>query len=488
MIPHQVRTLTVQVLVSALLAGAVGEAQIAERPRDTAPSPRKPYLRKPDVHGIEQWLVVVNHHVTMRELTTTAEDVATLDGTCAPSDVVLTNVTTGIVVDDKGYVLTQLVNLPPGSSNPTIVIQTQDRHEFRARFIGQDGATGLCVLQAPGLQVTPPPMHSLILPKHKSAVQDARLPAKSPTVRIMLPMFQPAAPSTGSPQSEVSSSHLVWNEVVTDWVMAPALDLPAEANCGVAVDSQNRLVAIVQPRGKQLRVIPTADVKRVLQRILAAGKSVPHGWLGIEGKTLATFPAEERVRFKVSTAQGVVVTAVVPGSPAEEAGLVPGDVILQANDRPLESRRELNEVVVSHAAGDTLKLLVERDGQLKVCQVILGSPDDMPTLKAPPAEHLAVGLVVSELTSQLAQFFGVAGGLLVTQVLPDSPAASAGLRSGDVIVNAGGQPVRRAGDLSTAIFQALGQPGDPAVTIEIIRERQVQRLLLTLPPPLPPKH
>ncbi|QUV99642.1 PDZ domain-containing protein [Chloracidobacterium sp. MS 40/45] len=488
MLSHSARALTMKVLAGALLSGAIGYAQVAERPRDAASASRKPDLRRSDTAGVGRWLVIVNHHVTMGELTAAAEDVSTaaLDGTCAPSDVVLTNVTTGIVVDDKGHVLTQLVNVPPGPGNPTIVVQTQDRQEFQARFIGRDGATGLCVLQVPGLQVAPPTMHALAAPGRKLAVRDARASAKPLTVRIMLPMFQPPAAHATPGRAEESASRLVWDEVVTDWVVDPSLALPVEANCGVAVDSQNRLVAIVQPKGRQLRVLPVADVKRVMHRIISAGKSVPHGWLGIEGKTLATFPAEERARFGASATQGVVVTAVVPGSPAEEAGLAPGDLILTANDQPLESRRELNEVVVSHAAGETLTLLVERGGQQHVCEVTLGSPEDMPTPRVPDAEHLAIGLVTSDLTTQLAQFFGVAGGLLVTHVLADSPAAAAGLRSGDVIVRVDGQPVRRGRDLSAVMLQSLSQQGEAPVTVEIIRERQPQQLLLALPLP-PPK-
>jgi serine protease Do len=88
--------------------------------------------------------------------------------------------------------------------------------------------------------------------------------------------------------------------------------------------------------------------------------------------------------------------------------------------------------------------------------------------------------------TQLAQFFGVAGGLLVTHVLSDSPAAAAGLRSGDVIVRVDGQPVRRSHDLSAVILQSLSQQREAPVTVEIIRERQAQQLLLTLPLP-PPK-
>ncbi len=243
----------------------------------------------------------------------------------------------------------------------------------------------------------------------------------------------------------------------------------------------------MQPKGKHFHVLPIADVKRVVQRILTAGKSVPHGWLGIEGKTLATFPAKDRARLSVSSAHGVVVTAVVPGSPAEEAGLAPGDVILAANDHPLESRRQLNDIVVSHAAGEILKLLVERGGQQHVCQVTLGSPEDTPVSRSPVAdEHLAIGLVTSELTAQLAKFFGVTGGLLVTHVFPDSPAAAAGLRSGDVIVKLDGQPVRQSSDLSAVVLHVLAQKGDAPITVEIVRERQAQQLLLPLPL-LPPK-
>lgn len=469
----------------ALWLGGVGRAQVAERPRS------EPSLRRADPTGVARWLVTVTHHVTMGELTAAMEDAATtavLDGACAPTDIVLTNVTTGVVVDAEGHVLTQLANLPPGHHNPTIVVQTHDRQAFRAKFIGRDGATGMCVLHVPGLPVAPPPMSSIAPPKPRWAVREARPPVKSPTVRIMLPMFQPTKASAPRGRAE-EPPPLVWDEIVADWEMEPLLALPVGANCGVAIDNRNRLVAIVQPKEQRLRVLPVEDVKRVTRRIIAAGRSVPHGWLGIEGKTLATFPADERARLSVQAGYGVVVTAVVPGSPAEEAGLAPGDVILKADDRPLESRRELNEVVVGHAAGDVLELLVERAGKVRTCRVTLGSPDEAPTLKPPPAEHLAVGLATTDLTAQLSAFFGVSGGLLVAHVIPDSPAAAAGLRSGDVIVAVDGQPIRQHEDFSAALLRAASQNSEQnseaVVTLEIIRERQARRLVVALPLPSP---
>ncbi|MCS7078503.1 MAG: PDZ domain-containing protein [Chloracidobacterium sp.] len=468
-------------LVGSVLFFAVGQSQVVERLRSNPPA------RKADPTGVGQWLVTVTHHVTMGELTAVMEDAATaavLDGACAPTDIVLTNVTTGVVVDAEGHVLTQLANLPPGHKNPTIVVQTHDRQTFRARFIGRDGATGMCVLHVPGLPVAPPPVASIAPPKPKFSVRETRTPGKPPTVRIMLPMFRPTTASTLHSRPE-ELPPLVWDEIVTDWETELLLAPPAEANCGVAVDERNRLVAIVQPKDRRLRVLPMEDVRRVTQRIIAAGQSVPHGWLGIEGKTLTTFPADERARLSVQSAYGVVVTAVVPGSPAEEAGLTPGDVILKADGRPLESRRELNEVVVGHAAGDVLELVVERAGKPRTCRVTLGSPEEAPTLKPPPAEHLAIGLITSDMTPQLAAFFGAAGGLLVTHVVPDSPAAVAGFRSGDVITAVDGQPVHSSEDLSAALLRSMSRDGETSVTLDIIRERQAQRLVVSLPAPTP---
>lgn len=483
--PYPLRAVAAPCLASALLLGGSALAQTSERLRDE-PSP----ARRSDPSVAGRWLVIVTHHVTLGELTAVMEDTATsavLDGACAPSDVVLTNVTTGIVVDAQGHVLTELVNLPPGHANPTIRVQTQDRHEFRAQFIGRDGATGMCILRVPGLPVAPPSMHSLALEKKALAARPATRHPGAPvrhSIRIMLPMFQPMPDRAPRSRMEGATPQLVWDEIVTDQMLEMPLLSPVAANFGVAIDRQNRLVGVVQPKGNQLRFLPIADVQRVLSRIIRAGRSVPHGWLGIEGKTLAALAADDRARLAARADQGVAVTAVVPGSPAEEAGLLPGDIILKADERPLESRRELNEVVVSHAAGETLSLLVERAGRAQVCRVTLGSPEDIPALKPPLAEHLAIGLVSSDLTTQLAKFFGVAHGILVTQVLPDSPADAAGIRPGDIIVSVGGQPVQRGEDLSAALLQAAGQAPEAPVTVEVIRERQARRLLLS--PPAPP--
>ncbi|OYT69515.1 MAG: hypothetical protein CFK52_13530 [Chloracidobacterium sp. CP2_5A] len=481
LMPCLLRALAAPCLVSALLLGGSGQAQTAERLRD------EPTPRRSDPSAVGRWLVIVTHHVTLGELTAVVEDAAlsaVLDGACAPTDVVLTNVTTGIVVDAQGHVLTELVNLPPGHANPSIMVQTQDRQEFRAKFVGRDGATGMCILRVPGLTIAPPPMHSLAPAKGPPPTVGASVSARS-AVRIMLPMFQPLPDRAARSRMESAATQLVWDEIVANQMPETPLSPPVATSFGVAVDSQNRLVAVVQPRGNQMRLLPVADVQRAISRIIAAGRSVPHGWLGIEGKTLATLSADDRARLGARAAQGVAVTAVMPGSPAEEAGLLPGDIILRADARPLESRRELNEVVVSHAAGEILSLVVERAGKERVCRVTLGSPEEVPALKPPMAEHLAIGLVSSDLTAQLAKFFGVANGVLVTHVLPDSPAAAAGVRSGDIIVAVGSQSIQRGEDLPAALLHAAGQsPGTP-VKVEVIRERQARRLLLSLPAPPP---
>jgi S1-C subfamily serine protease len=88
-----------------------------------------------------------------------------------------------------------------------------------------------------------------------------------------------------------------------------------------------------------------------------------------------------------------------------------------------------------------------------------------------------LGVGVQDLTPQLATYFGVEAGVLVTQVNDGSPAARGGMKAGDVITRIGTTPVARASDITTALTTA---EGGATVTVDLVRDRAPQSLTVTL--------
>jgi predicted metalloprotease with PDZ domain len=163
---------------------------------------------------------------------------------------------------------------------------------------------------------------------------------------------------------------------------------------------------------------------------------------------------------------GAVVRQVTPDSPAATAGLQNGDVITRVDGRQVEDPQTLLNVLAQHKPGDKLKFQVERAGKEKSLEVTLGSrPARRPGEGAPgtpaprerPTAFLGVQVVpMEELTPRLKERLGISGekGLVVMEVLPDSPAAKAGLRHGDVITALNGQEMTDANQFRSAITKA----------------------------------
>jgi serine protease Do len=99
-----------------------------------------------------------------------------------------------------------------------------------------------------------------------------------------------------------------------------------------------------------------------------------------------------------------------------------------------------------------------------------------PGVRVEPSGRL--GITVTPLSDQLAAYFGAKGGVLVSSVVPDSPAAAAGLKAGDVVTSINGRAVSAPGDVIEDVRRS--RPGD-ALTLEVVRDRKASSFTVTLP-------
>ncbi len=157
---------------------------------------------------------------------------------------------------------------------------------------------------------------------------------------------------------------------------------------------------------------------------------------------------------QVGTDQGVIIVAVESEGPADEAGVVPGDILLEIDDRPVENLVDIREILGEHKEGDVVELTILHGDDVLSLEVTLGERQRRAYLgitgytEAPPTRRVTVH---REWVPQSAK-------PMILEVLPESPAEEAGLHEGDVILAIDGKDLETDDSLSEII--AAHAPGD----------------------------
>jgi len=203
--------------------------------------------------------------------------------------------------------------------------------------------------------------------------------------------------------------------------------------------------------------IPIDVVKQILPQLREKGKVV-RGFLGVQPQGIT---AEMVDQLGLKSTRGALIADVVKDSPADQAGLKPGDVVVALNGKPVNDNSQLTRDVGVIPPGNSVKLDVVRDGKQKTIAVKLAPrPDETEPASKSSGQGSGdkdrgdmLGLSVEDLTPQLARRAQVepgTKGAVVTDVASDSPAADAGLEPGDVVVEVNRQQVASAADYKKA--------------------------------------
>jgi serine protease Do len=235
--------------------------------------------------------------------------------------------------------------------------------------------------------------------------------------------------------------------------------------------------AIISPTGGSIGIgfaVPSDTVANVVDQLKQFGE-VRRGWLGVKIQTVTDDIAET---LGVPENSGALIAAVTPGSPAAQAGLEAGDVILKFDSKDVTTMRGLPRIVAQAPIGKAADIELLRKGQRKTLQVTVGRLDDGydndsdSDFKEQGSESTApgsaiIGLKLSALTLDLRRKYGLdekIKGVVVEGIDPESPAAKKGLKTGDVIVEAG--------------QEAVGNPGDVAASVDKVRKAGRKAVLL----------
>jgi len=229
---------------------------------------------------------------------------------------------------------------------------------------------------------------------------------------------------------------------------------------GPLIDAEGRVVGIntlimtqgvAQSSGVGFAV-PINAAKAVLPQLKEKGH-VTRGWLGVQIQALDEDLARS---LGLSGTDGALVSDVKAGSPADQAGLKPGDVVTALNGEPVRSSADLSAAVSVLAPGEKAKLDVVRDGHERSLTAKVGTfPDGREEEASGASEGRGrLGLSLQPLGEGTAARLDLPRGmtgLLVRDVEPGSPAETAGLRSGDVIVSVDGREVSSRSEFDEAV-------------------------------------
>src|SRR5215467_12263612 len=235
-------------------------------------------------------------------------------------------------------------------------------------------------------------------------------------------------------------------------------------------------------------------------------------WLGVE---LHEVTGETAKELKLPAERGVVLSSIVPDSPAAKAGLKENDVVTEINGQRIEGAAQFRRMIREIPAGRAAQITVWRDGRAQTLSVTLGKAEErrhsfkmltpgpgapgsftfsMPEIPmVPPMEwngtlmlggQPRLGIDADDLNGQLGSFFGAPDGegVLVREVSPGSAAEKGGLKAGDVITSVNGERVRTVGDLREKLAaKHEAKDKDKTVKFGVLRNKREVSLTVELP-------
>ncbi|EDY18513.1 protease Do [Chthoniobacter flavus Ellin428] len=346
----------------------------------------------------------------------------------------------GVIVSPEGHILTN--NHVIEGADEIIVTIGNDKKEYKATKIGADPSTDIAVLK---IQPDTKLHEITFADSDKLRVGDFAIAVGNP-FGLTQSVTMGIVSALGRSDMHVTDYE---NFIQTDASINPG------NSGGALVDIEGRLIGIntliYSRSGGNMGIgfaVPSNLAHSVMDSLIKNGK-VSRGFLGIALQPLSEDLAKA---FKIENNAGVLVAEVTSKSPAEKAGILAGDVVVEVNGKKVEGPRELQMMVAGIAPGTTVPVKLVRDGQEKMVKVELA---ERPTNKVASADQpekntdpdVLDGVTVGDVNGETRKKFDLpesTKGVVITEIDPDSPSAEAGLKAGDVIHEINREPVTSA--------------------------------------------
>jgi serine protease Do len=353
----------------------------------------------------------------------------------------------GVIMTSDGYILT---NHHVVDSATKVHVVLADKREFDAKVVGTDSDADIAVIKvdATGLPAV------TIGDSSRVEVGDVALAIGNP--------FGLGQTVTMGIISALGRTGL-GIERYENFIQTDAAVNPGNSG-GALVNTRGELIgintAILSESGGNQGIgfaIPSNSARSLMNQIKDHGQ-VTRGYIGIVPQDLTPQLASS---FGLKDTKGALVSFVEDNSPAAIGGVQRDDVIREVNGKAINDEGELRNKIADIEPGTTLSLKVLRNGAEKSLSVKVAARPVESAAKSAPAPDAGtsgkLGVSIQDLNPQIARQMGIPAsvtGVVVTQVQPDSPAAEAGLKRGDVVQEVNRQPVKSASDFRNAVSQS----------------------------------
>ncbi|MFZ3003854.1 MAG: DegQ family serine endoprotease [Undibacterium umbellatum] len=325
----------------------------------------------------------------------------------------------GFIISQDGYVLTN-AHVVDGASE--VYVKLTDKREFKAKVVGADRRTDIAVLKIDGSK----------LPRVTVGDSD-KIKAGEWVIAIGSPFDLDNTVTAGIISAKARDTGDYLPLIQTDVAVnpgnsgGPLINMRGEV---IGVNSQ-----IYSRSGGYMGIsfaIPIDEAMRVVDQLKSSGKVV-RGYLGVERIDV---PKDVAEGLGLAKAQGALIQRVMPGSPAEKAGVEVGDVIQKVNGTVIDKAVDLNRVVGDIKPGGKATVTIWRKGGAKDIVITVAEADaeksPVKTGKQKPEPSANVfGLSITDLTEVQKRDARVSGGVILESA--EGGAARAGLQAGDII-------------------------------------------------------
>jgi serine protease Do len=353
----------------------------------------------------------------------------------------------GFIIDAKGLILT---NNHVVENADRITVRLSDESEFDAKVIGRDPKTDLAVIQITG---------------GKGNFPVAKL-GNSKNLRVgewVVAMGSPFGLDNTLTAGVVSAKDRQIGAGNYDSFIQTDASINPGNSGGPLVNLRGEVVgintAIFSRSGGNMGIgfaIPIDLAKEILPDLIKTGK-VTRGWLGVSIQRVTPELAES---LGLDKSRGALVSSVSEGSPAGQAGIQTGDVIVEYDGKPIQDSSQLPLLVARTPVGKSVETVVIREKKRVPLTIKVGELKEEEVVASASPQPGKLGLTVQNVTPEMAESLGLnrANGVVVTAVQPQSPAAEAGLRRGDVILEINRKTVASADEFEKLLTQF--KPGE----------------------------
>ncbi len=352
----------------------------------------------------------------------------------------------GFIISEDGYIVTNH-HVIKNASN--IIVRLTNKKEYKGKdvkIIGSDSRTDVALLKIETKEKLP---YLIFGDSDKIKVGDWVMAVGNPfnlegtvTVGVISAKGRSHIPLSEGPDLQ--------NFLQTDAAINPGNSGGPLLNLKGDVIGIN--TAITSTSGGNIGIgfaIPINLAKSVIEELKTKGK-VTRGYLGVY---LEDLTEDMKRALDLKSLEGVLINEVIANSPADNAGIKEGDVIIEYEGQKVTDVQSFRIMVASTTPGKTIKLKLIRDGKEIELRVKIGEMKEEVAAPGGKEKETEIGLQVVGIDSPDAKMYNISAkkGVVVTNVEPNSPSGDAGIQAGDVIIGIGNKEIENISDFKKAV-------------------------------------